>query len=105
MGQYLARTGHPAEALDVLRSATTVAGGEPSSEVLEEVGQCQLALGRWREAEVALAEVVRRAKCRCGARVPEATARALASIYELTGRDAEARELLAGVGRSSCGTH
>lgn len=105
MGQYLARTGHPAEALDVLRSAMTVAGGEPSSEVLEEVGRCQLALGRMREAESALAEVVRRAKCRCGARVPEATALALASIYEATGRAAEARELLAGVGRASCGTH
>lgn len=99
LGQYLRMRGFPAEALDVLRGATDDAEVPPSA-LLEETGLCLFALGDLRAAERHLDEVVRRARCSCGKKVPESTAAALAAIYESTGRIGLAEEILRSTGVS-----
>jgi len=99
LGRYLRREGFVDEALDVYRGYLDHEE-TPISAILEEAGLCHLARGDLPIAERHLGEVVRRARCSCGAKVPESTAAALASIYESTGRHAEAAEILRSVGNA-----
>ena len=105
LGSYLRQRGFAVEALEVHEAASAGDGGAISSAVLEEIGLCHLALGRLAEAERALAEVVRRARCACGARVPRETAEALATVYERTARVQEAESLRRSVGIAPCASH
>ena len=97
LGRYLRQRGFFDEALDVVRG---LLGGEGPGEtaVLEEAGLCEFGRGDLRSAERYLGEVLRRAQCSCGKKVPEATGIALAALYETTGRPQEAAEILRNIG-------
>lgn len=102
LGRFLRSRGFAEEALDVYRgflSSNEVA----DTAMLEESGLCELALGHTAEAERFFDEVIRRAKCTCGVKVPESTLTALASIYETTGRHAKAIEMLRNAGQAPSG--
>lgn len=94
LGQYLRRTGHAAEAVDVLHSALAVMGeGQPDWRVLEELGLAEKARGRSAQAVDFLEQVIDTFTSKRIFDVPRESSLALAELYEAAGRPERAADI------------